>query len=365
MKNNLDHTVIIFGAEIWSLQKNGGISRYCFELIKNLDQNGVNVRVLIGPNKNDYVNQLESRLKISLRSGSVQEISRGISEVQPRYQSAIYHATYYDSNALRMAHDKGLKTLVTVHDLIGEFFPTKIGWLRRRNNEQKKAVKQSDFIISVSNNTKSDLINSNKIKPSKIKVVYLGVSEFSGKNESNTFLNKPYVLHVGKRKGYKNFMFTVESIAHSFELKALNIIAFGGEEFSESEQKKIRDLQMEARVMYCSGDDALLGFLYKNASALVYPSLYEGFGMPPLEAMRVYCPVIASNRGSIPEVCGSSAKYFDPTSETSLQSRLLSVLKNPESDFVEKAHQHSLNFSWEKTALETLSVYQSLVGEVQ
>lgn len=365
MKNKLDDSVIIFGPEIWSLQKNGGVSRYCYELIRNLDLIGVNIRVLIGPNENSYTALIDPKLKIALKSLSESEIHRGISEALLKFKLGIYHSTYYDSTTMQIAHRKGLKSVVTVHDLISELFPTRIAWYRRRNSEQKRVVRQSDLVITISQNTKSDLIRINKISSSKIKVVPLGVSEFGDKSDSDTFLARPYILHVGKREGYKNFIFTVESVARCFELNSLKIVAIGGEEPSEAELVMISNLQMVSRVSYLQGDDKFLGHLYKNALALVYPSLYEGFGIPPLEAMRLYCPVIASNRGSIPEVCGTSAKYFDPTLESSLQSQLKDLIGSPDHAHLRKAYEYSLDFTWERTAIETFAVYKALVGDVK
>lgn len=365
MKNNLEDVVIIFGPEIWPLQENGGVSRYCYELIRNLDLIGVNVRVLVGPNQNNYTSLIDPEVKISLNSLSESEIHRGISAAIYKFKLGIYHSTYYNSNTMQIAQRRGLKTVVTVHDLIGELFPIKIAWYRRRSSEQKRVVKQSDLVISISENTKSDLMNLNKISSNKIIVVPLGVSVFGDQLDSDTLLEKPFVLHVGKREGYKNFIFTVESIARCSELNTLNIIAFGGEEPSEDEHVAIRNLQMESRVSYFHGDDKFLGYLYKNAFALVYPSLYEGFGIPPLEAMRLYCPVIASNRGSIPEVCGTYVKYFDPTLESSLQFQLKDLLESSDHSHLHKAYEHSLDFTWEKTAIETFSAYTVLVGEIK
>lgn len=365
MKNKLADVVIIFGPEIWPLQENGGVSRYCYELIRNLDLIGVNVRVLVGPNQNNYTSLIDPEIKISLNSLSESEIIRGISGALSKSKFGIYHSTYYDSTIVQIARRKGLKTVVTVHDLISDLFPTKIAWYRRRNSEQRRVVEQSDLVISVSQNTKSDLLELNNINPDKIKVVPLGVTVFGDQLDSDTILERPYVLHVGKRAGYKNFIFTVESIARCSELNEIKIVTFGGEEPSDDEHMAIHNLQMESRVSYFHGDDKFLGYLYKNASALVYPSLYEGFGIPPLEAMRLYCPVIASNRGSIPEVCGTYAKYFDPTLESSLQFQLKDLLESSDHSYLRKAYEHSLDFTWEKTAIETCSAYTVLVGEIK
>jgi glycosyltransferase involved in cell wall biosynthesis len=168
-------------------------------------------------------------------------------------------------------------------------------------------------------------------------------------------------LHVGNRNGYKNFNLTVEAISKSDNLKELQIVAFGGGEFTKVENHKFCELDMSSRVIHLSGSDEILENLYQNAFALVYPSLYEGFGIPPLEAMRLHCPVIASNRASIPEVCGDKVFYIEPDSIDSLQERLTQLIESPESYSAERAYDHSLRFTWEKTASKTLSTYSSLI----
>ena len=141
----------------------------------------------------------------------------------------------------------------------------------------------------------------------------------------------------------------------------MNIVAFGGGDLTTEEQIEIESLGMNSRIMHLKGDDTILAALYESAVALVYPSLYEGFGIPPLEAMRSKCPVIASNRASVPEVCGNEIFYIDPTSEKSLQDAVMKVLKKDSGYSVERAFQHSLNYSWKKTAEATLDIYVEIV----
>ena len=155
-------------------------------------------------------------------------------------------------------------------------------------------------------------------------------------------------------------MFTVGAIAKSDKLTDLRIIAFGGGEFSIEELSIIEELGMSTRVLHCSGSDDVLASLYRNSVALVYPSLYEGFGIPPLEAMRLECPVITSYRASIPEVCGDVVFFIDPTSEISLQEKIIKLRESPELYPRTEAYARSLGFTWEKTAAATLSIYECI-----
>jgi len=351
--------VVIFGPEIWPLQENGGVSRYCFELISNLSKLGLNIRVLVGPNENIYSKQINPSLVVNLQSQSISEIKKAISLVMTEYESGIYHATYFNLRTLKIAKMFKLKTFVTVHDLIGEIFPAKIKWFQRRNRDQEKTAKLCDCVISVSENTKRDVIQFYKIESSKINVIHLGVSAMKPSQLAINLVKEPYVIHVGNRNSYKNFFFTVKSISQCTELNHLNIVAFGGGNFTTEETNEINSLGMNSRILHLKGDDTILAALYESAVALIYPSLYEGFGIPPLEAMRSKCPVIASDRASMPEVCGTAILYIDPTSEMSLQDAVLKVLKKESGHSVELAFQHSMNYSWEKTAKATLDLYES------
>ena len=360
MSSSHEKFVVIFGPEIWPLQEYGGVSRYCLELINELNFMGVNVRVLLSPNRNAFSKRIDPSIVITLKNDSKSEVSRGISCAVQQFESGIYHATYFETRNLEIASLKGLRTVVTVHDLIGEIFPEKIKWYQRRNRNQERAARLSHLVIADSENTKADLVSIYGLDPSKIRVVHLGTRTLNEGLRLQPPNFSPFVLHVGKRDGYKNFMFTVGAIAKSEKLKALRIVAFGGGEFSKDELSLIEELGMTSRTLHCSGADEILDSLYRSSVALVYPSLYEGFGIPPLEAMRLECPVIASNRASIPEICGDVVFFIDPTSMISLQENIIKLLDSPESYPTTEAYEHSLRFTWEKTARSTLSVYESI-----
>lgn len=353
--------VIIFGPEIWPLQENGGVSRYCFELISHLDELGLKIKVLMSPNNNVYSRKINPKLVVNLVDQSNKGLKSKISEIMTEYESGIYHATYFNSNFMKIAKTLNLKTFVTVHDLIGDIFPTKIKWFQRRNREQEITTKLSDYVIAVSENTKKDTVHYYNIDSEKIHVIHLGVSEMKSSNNEDPGLRSPFVIHVGKRDDYKNFTFTINAISHCEKLSQLNVVAFGGGNFTIDEMKQIESLGIASRVQHINGDDSILAMLYKSATALVYPSLYEGFGIPPLEAMRFNCPVIVSNRASLPEVCGKEVCYIDPTSEKSLQNALLKILSSENGYSRELAFQHSMTFSWKKTAKDTHSLYKRVL----
>jgi glycosyltransferase involved in cell wall biosynthesis len=112
-----------------------------------------------------------------------------------------------------------------------------------------------------------------------------------------------------------------------------------------------------------SGDDALLSRLYRQATAFVYPSLYEGFGIPPLEAMSFDCPVVCSNTSSIPEVVGDAARLFDPADIDALRAAIEAVVGSPDlrDNLVRRGRKRIRHFSWDRTAMETMDIYRELV----
>ena len=143
-----------------------------------------------------------------------------------------------------------------------------------------------------------------------------------------------------------------------------NLICFGGGEFTKAELTLFKELGLkENQIRQCSGDDQLLARLYTSASVFVYPSLYEGFGIPPLEAMSYKCPVVCSDSSSIPEVVGDAGEFFDPYSIESISLAIERVVESNilSNDLIRKGNDRLKLFSWDKCANETLKVYKSLI----
>ena len=178
------------------------------------------------------------------------------------------------------------------------------------------------------------------------------------------------LLFVGLRGEYKNFDRLVQAVGRSEFLRDnFQIVAFGGGPFSSAERELIDEVHLTQRVRYVAGDDRDLRARYRSARAFIYPSLYEGFGLPVLEAMGCGCPVICARPRAdrSEEIAGEAAAYFDPTSVTDMQRILENTLSSPErlADLRAKgAFRHSL-FSWEKCAVETLEVYRTIAIDGQ
>jgi glycosyltransferase involved in cell wall biosynthesis len=204
-----------------------------------------------------------------------------------------------------------------------------------------------------------------KIPDAKISVVYLG-SELRGSGGSikNDYGDDEFLLYVGKRAGYKNFNNFINAYGQSDSLRSkYRIVAFGGGLFDERELELIRNLGIENRISQVEGNDDELINLYSSAAAFIYPSLYEGFGLPPLEAMKYGCPVLASDKGSISEICNEGAIYFDATNVDNMQIIMEKSLKDLA--LIEKQKQlgtlNAARYTWEITCVETLNVYRKLL----
>ena len=177
---------------------------------------------------------------------------------------------------------------------------------------------------------------------------------------------KPYILYVGSRRRYKNFNILIDAYSCSKKINDnFDIVCFGGDPFLNEELRYFKEKNISPnKIKFIQGNDNLLYNFYKNASCLVYPSLYEGFGLPIVEAMSMSCPVISSNTSSMPEIYGDSAISFNPKYSEELIKKLENLLFDShfQLQLKNKGLKRSKEFSWEKCAQETQSVYKKLIN---
>jgi len=270
--------------------------------------------------------------------------------------------------------------VLTLHDLQHEFFPQFFSKkeLRARRMYFPISVEKAIIIICVSRFTKETLIARYGVREEKIRVIYEGVSTHFRKpvaTELITEVKAKYGLGSGHLLFYpartwphKNHIRLLESLAilrDRYNCKA-KLILTGGIEHSHQEVMEAvdrfrlnEDVKHLGLVPYTE-----LPAIYKLADALIFPSLFEGFGIPILEAMSIGCPVICSNVASVPEVAGDAAVYFDPLDVESMANAVYRVLHEPNlrKKMIEKGLERSKQFSWEKTAKATLEVYREALG---
>ncbi len=365
---------VVYDYQIFSWQQYGGISRYFYETanrIAGLDSTHVEIcSPVYVTSYFDAVGSLHPRgVKIPHLSHSGRIIgacnailSRFL--VKNRTDVDIFHETYYSGidNCPSSA-----KRIITVCDMTHEKFPQ--NFLKRDKTAEIKAraVKRADHVICISESTKKDLMAMQNVPEEKISVVYLGCSlALSNQPFANPSLcRQPYILYVGVRGGYKNFDRMLRAYAASARLKdQFSLVCFGGGPFNADEQAIISTLGLTPdSVVQMSGSDDLLAQLYANAALFVCPSLYEGFGIPPLEAMAFGCPVACSNTSSLPEVVGDAAELFDPTDIAAMGLAMEKVVLSAERSrqLVALGQARIKLFSWEKCAADTLAVYKKVL----
>lgn len=369
---------ITYDPLIFSGQIYGGISRYFCEIasrISNFQINKVSVNIVAPMYKNKYLDLLPKSIvkgfktpfPLNLMFSLQRSISFVLGDLLLRYLSPdIIHETYYFGWPL--GPKKAIRVL-TIYDMIHEKFKSQFPKGDKTSKYKALAAKRADHIICISESTKKDVIQILGIKPEKISVIHLGfdlmVDNKKVSSIPDKFLIKPYLLYVGLRGGYKNFDKLVSAYATSSILKdQFNLICFGGEKFCSSELVFFNKLRLkENQILHCSGDDQLLANFYKKATAFIYPSLYEGFGIPPLEAMAYKCAVACSNTSSIPEVVGNAGLYFDPTNINDMRKKIetLATSLSLRESLIKTGEKRLKNFSWDNCAQKTLKVYKKLL----
>lgn len=364
---------VAFDHQIFVMQPYGGISRYITKIAQSLLDMNQQVRVFAPLHVNNYLSLLSEEIvygkhvnrfppkTIRLFLAYNQFLVR--SKIV-KWKPDVAHETYYSRFG---SAAKICPTVITVYDMIHELFSDEMPLTDSTPALKRIAVDRADAIICISENTKQDLMRLYGTPASKISVVHLGFDQFLYQESLSLisdFSEPPFLLYVGQRAGYKNFVGLLKAVAASEKLMAdFKVIAFGGSRFSSSEKKLIYSLGFaENQVQHKFGDDNVLGQLYVSAKAFVYPSIYEGFGIPPLEAMAHHCPVISSNTSSMPEVIGTAAEYFNPLDTDDMKFAIEKVVYSESRIGMLKAlgQKQLMSFSWDKCSQKTLSIYRSL-----
>lgn len=361
---------VLFDHQIFSLQQYGGISRYFCEISSRLSEcHGVYTEILAPYYQNLYLSSSRGVVidgrhvkRFPMASTILSLLNTRISNSKLR-DFNIIHETYYD---FPISAPRNSKKIITIHDMIHEKFHEEFGERNRTSINKEVSIFKSDHIICVSESTKRDLINLYNIPEEKISVVYLGSSLSANQIFSEQRpIKKPFLLYVGRRSGYKNFISLAKSIVISPRLKNnFSLVCFGGGKITKSEMQNLKEIGFPLEdIIYRDGDDSALGWHYKNASAFVMPSHYEGFGIPLLEAMSLGCPIACSNNSSLPEVAGDSATYFNSRDTESISSCLEDLVFSPSrmKQLSYSGLARVQNYSWNRCAAETYEAYKKLI----
>lgn len=367
---------VIYDHQIFAYQRFGGVSRYFIELASRIPTlSSFSTRIVAPLHVNEYLRNSPTPKFASLRPlsfrggmrvrGAVNRVASRL--IMEALRPAVVHWTYF--NPVRLP-GKSL-AVVTVYDMIHELFADQFSADDPTSANKRRSVQRADHVICISQNTKTDLMRLFGVPDNKISITHMGFSSaFRLSNPASSpvepVTTRPYLLYVGQRGGYKAFADAVRAYASSSRLsEAFDFLAFGGPNFHPAEHALFDSLKLrEGSVRRAIGNDDDLAKAYRNAQAFVYPSRYEGFGIPPLEAMGCGCPVVCANTSSLPEVVGDAAILFDPWDRDSLREALESVCFDGQrrAALIEAGIARSSRFSWDRCARETAALYTRLIA---
>ncbi len=393
---------ILFDHQCFTYQDFGGVSRLFAELISNLKkQNEIEPVLSVKFSNNIYLKELlpfiqpdkmqtnanwlyngafplKGRL-FKLASMINLTTSRNKYEILNQQETLkliregnfdFFHPTYYDDYFLEELEKQNKKFIITIYDMIHERFASHFKKIDVVMKNKKNLCEKATKIYAISENTKKDICELYNIPEEKIQVIHLshslgGVSNSSESNRLSFLKDKKYILYVGNRSGYKNFNKFIVSLSDWLNTNPeIKVVCAGSESFSVPEFYLLHKLKIKNQVLHISiKNDSDLNSLYTNALSFIYPSLYEGFGIPILEAFYSGCPVICSDASSFPEVAEDAAFYFDPNKEISILNAVKEVTSNESLRLAlsEKGFQIVKKYSWEKNAEEYTRMIKSIL----
>jgi glycosyltransferase involved in cell wall biosynthesis len=364
---------VVYDHQIFNLQKFGGISRYFCEIASRIQKEaGWRSRVVAPVHCNKYLAESDVPTRgIYLPSSRMEDLRATVNKwASPIFSTLksgdILHQTYY-SNTRTVSR---ARLVVTVCDMIHELSPQYFPATDQTAQYKRETIEAADHVVCISHQTANDMTAILKVPHEKITVTHLGFSPIFNNSEPidtrSSNIDRPYLLYVGHRTGYKNFSKVLEAFASSKILSdELDLVAFGGNRFTQDELTSINELRLRPdSIRHQSGNDATLARIYKQARAFVYPSEYEGFGIPPLEAMASGCAVACSNTSVMPEVVGNAGEYFDPRQVESVRAALETLAFNDSrrNELIDAGRLRCRLFSWSKCAEETLHAYEKALS---
>lgn len=346
---------------IFSLQPMGGISVYWYELLRRIKHDKSLNTELFQFNDIEQHKLSHAIGKLDLLTKVETKIPASIARYLPFrakvVKQSLFHSSYY-----RIA--SGAKNIVTIHDFTYEYYRTGLArWVHSR--QKFYAIKSAAGIICVSENTRNDLYHFFPEINVPVKVIYNGKSDVFHRLSDNhhytkqisVFKSSKFVLFVGSRAGYKNFSVLVDALMSCKEITLLIV----GLELTTEEMLHLEQKINNRFVFMGFVDEVQLNELYNLAFCFVYPSEYEGFGIPVIEAMSAGCPVIALAKSSIPEVAGNAGLLCDQL-DGDVLSEFLTLLDDQQQRdrIIKQGIEQAENFSWDKCYTQTVAFYEKI-----
>ena len=386
---------ILYDHQIFTSQKFGGISRCFIELLKHMP-NHIHTQLCLAESDNEYALEYGIRpigtsykqficnknffgknflykLFYNLRFYRLSSWKKFPNinlytsiECIRRGDYDIFHPTFFNDYYLQYV-PKGKHIVITIHDLIPEIFKDLFADDFQLLN-RKKLIDSASHIIAVSQNTKDDIVRIYGVDENMISVVYHGVDEKPYYPKHDDMNGVPYLLYVGGRWNYKNFIpFCKEAIPVLTKYKNLRIVITGNA-LDDNERNILEELGILDKIIhkYCVSTQEIMD-LYHYAVCFVYPSAYEGFGIPILEAFKADCPVMLNEASCFPEIAGDAAVYFhfDERGKSDFSEKFTEFYENADlrKDLLSKQRMRLNIFSWEKSAETLYHVYSKVVNK--
>lgn len=354
----------------FSTQKYGGISRYFANIIQGIkNTNDITYQLGVMHAKNHYIQDEPLLLKGAISDRVLNRKEKYDYKLNELYCKRllekadfdIFHPTYYDPYFIKQLRKP---LVITIHDMTYERLPEYF-WNQDPLTQQKRLnIERADSIITISQTTRKDLLSFFNVDPAKVSVIYHGI-DIDTPLYLQPVENLPehYILFVGDRSGYKNFYLFMNAFRQlAPRYPDLKVILTGGGKLEVADREFLQRLGLTDRVRHINATDGQLNYLYQQAELFIYPSLYEGFGLPILEAFKAKCPMLLSDTECFREVAADAAVYFKPTDIDDLISSLENALFNTElkAQLIERGLKRLADFPIQACIDQTLNVYKSL-----
>lgn len=382
---------VLFDHQAFEFQRWGGVSRYYLELLRGLPGRA-EVELALARSRHVNVPELNDLLGLEITDRGHRETFLGGARFPgtkqlysvakrlfptlnaPRVNREralariraggfdLLHPTYFDPYFLDALGDRPF--VLTVYDLAHDVFPALFAASDDTAARRARLVAKAARILAISHHTKQDLVERLHVDPERIDVVHLGFA-WSAPEAPPPPLPARYVLYTGTRFAYKNWAPFVEAIAPLLLAEQDLHLVCTGHPLTAHERAHLERLGIAARVVHVDATDGILRALYRRATVFVFPSLYEGFGFPALEAFAEGCPAALARTSSLPEVGGDAAVYFDPNDAASIRETVGRVLADAplRADLAARGRERVRAFTWEQTCAGTADAYGRALGE--
>lgn len=353
---------VLYDGSIFLHQKIGGISRYIYKLNEKNKSFGVRSVIFAPITINEILDNKTENIRTFIKLKKIPIFCTKIFYVINFFFTLIYikiykpdilHLSYYNNLLLKFVK---IPYIITIYDLIHERLNK-----RQFQFQKSELIKKSKHIICISEETKKDLVRYYKVNKSKISVIHLGTEK---KVKKTNFNKKKIILFVGPRIGYKNFINLLQAFAKSNYLKTnFKIVCFGGGKPNFEEMRLIEKLGLRRNIIFENGNDNKLNDFYKVSSLYISTSLFEGFGLTTLEAMRMGCPVICSNIPVFKEILEDACYYVEPKNIDNIKNKLERLLrsKKEQKRLIKKGYRIVLKYNWKKCIFKTSKIYNKIL----